>query len=63
MEDILRAKHRQHEYVQRTLMKSVGMEIVEDSPFDSFWGRGHDGKGENRLGKLWMKIRDEQFGS
>ena len=33
--------------------------IVEDSPKDNFWGWGKDRTGENHLGKLWMKLRDE----
>lgn len=59
MESILRAKHAQHPYVQRKLLETEPAEIVEDSPTDSFWGRGPDGKGENHLGRLWMKLRDE----
>jgi ribA/ribD-fused uncharacterized protein len=59
MESILRAKLDQHEEVFNALAKSGDEDIAEDSPIDSFWGRGKDGKGENRLGKLWMKIRSE----
>lgn len=59
MEEILRAKRRQHAYVRETLARTSDMIIVEDSPVDSFWGRGPDWKGENHLGKIWMKLRDE----
>lgn len=59
MEDILRAKLAQHEYVQRKLIETGDAELVEDSPSDSFWGRGPDWKGQNQMGKLWMKLRDE----
>lgn len=62
MEAILRAKFEQHEYVRRTLSRTEGREIIEDSPYDSFWGRGPDHTGENHLGKLWMKLRDEMNG-
>jgi ribA/ribD-fused uncharacterized protein len=48
----------QHEYVQKTLLKSGDMEIVETSPVDSFWGCGRDGQGRNELGKIWMRLRD-----
>lgn len=61
MEEILRSKLEQHEYVRETLEKSIGMEIIEDSPFDSFWGRGPNHDGKNHLGRLWMKIRDEMY--
>jgi ribA/ribD-fused uncharacterized protein len=60
MEEILRAKTAQHEKVRKILKESGTKTIVENSPIDSFWGAGHDGKGENTLGKLWMKIRDSQ---
>jgi N-glycosidase YbiA len=59
MEEILRAKLAQHPYIQRKLRESGQREIVENSPTDSFWGRGPDWKGQNWLGKLWMKLRGE----
>ena len=60
MEEILRAKVNQHEKVKRILKESGTKMIIENSPLDNFWGAGHDGKGENVLGKLWMKVRDSQ---
>lgn len=60
MEEILRAKAAQHEKVRKILRESGNKTIVENSPIDSFWGAGPDGKGENILGKLWMKIRDSK---
>lgn len=57
MESILRAKLNQHPEVRDALIRSGKEEIAEDSAVDAFWGRGKDGKGENHLGKLWMKIR------
>lgn len=57
MEEILWAKLTQHPYIQKKLRESGGREIVENSPTDSFWGRGADWKGQNQLGKLWMKLR------
>ena len=59
MEDILRNKLGQNPYIQQKLLETGDMEIVEDSPKDSFWGRGPDWNGENNLGKLWMKLRKE----
>lgn len=60
MEEIITAKASQHEEVRKILKESGTKTIVENSPVDSFWGAGADGKGENRLGKLWMKIRDSK---
>ena len=36
-----------------------GLELVESSPHDFFWGRGYDGSGANMLGKLLMQVREE----
>lgn len=59
LEEILRAKLEQHPEAREALQESDGEEIVEDSPTDYFWGEGADGSGQNMLGKLWMKLRDE----
>jgi len=59
MQDLLRAKAYQHEYVRRKLMETGTRELIEDSYRDSFWGWGEDGNGHNMLGKLWMIVREE----
>ncbi len=59
MEELLREKVRQHPYVKEMLLKTKDYLIVEDSPKDTFWGWGPDRDGENNMGKLWMKIREE----
>ncbi|MFA5107001.1 MAG: NADAR family protein [Patescibacteria group bacterium] len=59
MEEIVRAKYRQHGDVQKALKESGNEEIIENSPIDSFWGTGADGNGRNELGKIWMKLRLE----
>lgn len=59
MEEILRAKVQRHPYVLQKLLATLDYPIVEDSPVDSFWGCGADRCGQNVLGKLWMKIRDD----
>lgn len=59
MERILRAKVDQHEYVKRQLLATGDRELIEDSWRDSFWGWGADQQGQNQLGKLWMKIRED----
>ena len=61
MEEILRAKVAQHEKVQRMLRETGTKKIIENSPIDGLWGIGPDGKGENMLGKIWMKIRQDLF--
>lgn len=59
MEEILRTKAAQHEDVRATLRKTGERVIIENSPVDSFWGIGPDGNGQNMVGKIWMKIREE----
>ena len=62
MENLLRAKIEQNPYVKKKLLETKDYLICEDSPKDDFWGIGADRKGQNNLGKLWMKIRDEFSG-
>ena len=59
MEKLLRLKIKQNPYVKKKLLETKDYIIVEDSPKDSFWGWGPNRDGENRLGKLWMKLREE----
>lgn len=59
MEEIVSAKLYQHDYVKNTLMESGLRTIIEMNDDDAFWGWGSDKKGENDLGKIWMKLRDE----
>lgn len=59
MHDILLAKVRQHEYVERKLLATGDRTLVEDSWRDEFWGEGPYKNGKNMLGKLWMEIREE----
>lgn len=59
MEDIVRAKFRQNEYLQEMLLATVGVDIEEGNTWgDTFWGTCK-GVGENHLGKILMKIRDD----
>jgi ribA/ribD-fused uncharacterized protein len=59
MRQLLRAKLEQHEYVRKKLLETGNLEIIEDSPSDSFWGRGPTWNGKNYLGILWMELRDK----
>lgn len=54
----LYAKFTQNPPLKEVLMSTVGREIIENSPFDSFWGSGGDDKGQNHLGKLLVRLRD-----
>ena len=59
MEKILRCKIEQNPYVLKKLLETENDNIVEDSPKDDYWGWGLNRDGENNLGKMWMKLRDE----
>lgn len=59
MEELLRLKVAQHPFVLKKLLETGDLLIVEDSPIDSYWGWGKNRDGQNELGKLWMKIRNE----
>lgn len=59
MESIVRHKLSQHEYIKQKLIETGNEEIIEDSPTDSFWGWGPEKDGENHLGKIWMRLREE----
>lgn len=59
MEDVLRLKFWSDAACRGVLMGTEDAELVERTDTDAFWGDGFDGKGQNMLGKLLMRIRDE----
>lgn len=59
MEEIVRTKLSQHSYIQKRLKQTGDREIIENSPKNSFWGWGSNKDGQNNLGKIWMKLRNE----
>lgn len=59
MYDICRLKAQQNNYVMEKLLLSGDLDIIEDSPKDSFWGWGPNRDGRNELGRIWMRLREE----
>ena len=59
MEDICRTKLHQHPYIKKKLLQTEKRQMVEDSPKDAFWGWGPNRDGRNKLGKIWMRLRQE----
>lgn len=58
MEELLRKKFSDHS-MRRKLLATGEMELIEGNWWrDSFWGQ-YQGVGENHLGKLLMKIRED----
>lgn len=62
METAVRAKFSQNPQLQAMLLATGDAEIIEDSTHDPIWGIGRDGQGENRMGHLLMKVRQELRG-
>ena len=62
MEEVVRAKFMQNPNLAVRLVATGMMPLVEGNSFgDTFWGvDARTGKGENNLGKILMKVREEQ---
>jgi predicted NAD-dependent protein-ADP-ribosyltransferase YbiA (DUF1768 family) len=57
----LREKFSDRHPELQTLLASTGTAILRDtSPLDNFWGIGRKKIGLNHLGRLLMKLRDEE---
>lgn len=54
----LKAKFK-NEYLKNLLLTTKDKILIENSPYDKFWGIGSDGTGKNILGKMLMKLREE----
>lgn len=59
MEKIFRAKLAQHADVRQVLVVTGSRPLVKIHDKDVYWGTGIDGTGLNKMGELWMKLRDE----
>jgi ribA/ribD-fused uncharacterized protein len=59
MEQLCRLKLEQHPDIRTVLLESKNRELQKVFATDYYWGTGADGTGENQLGKIWMKLRDE----
>ncbi len=59
MEKIFRAKLTQHEDIREVLLATKTRQLLKVYEADSYWGIGIDSSGQNKMGILWMKLRDE----
>jgi len=55
----LKAKFTQNKDLKELLLSTENRIIIEDNKRDNFWGIGKNEKGQNNLGVLLMKLRDE----
>jgi len=61
MEDLNRQKFANNAELRARLLDTGDADLVETNTWgDTFWGRDHNtGEGENHLGRILMRIRDE----
>lgn len=59
MHKVVKAKMTQNPVIAEILMSTLGVTIIEDAPWDAFWGTGRDGKGLNWLGRVLLRVRRE----
>ena len=60
MEKVLKTKVEKNEFVKRILLDTKDYIITEQCiDEDTDWGLDNNNQGENHLGKIWMKIRQE----
>ena len=59
MRKALFSKAFQNKKFREALIGTEKREIIEASPYDSYWGEGKDKKGKNMLGKLLMELRND----
>lgn len=60
MEKVLRLKVEQNPIVKEVLLNTKDYFIAENCiDEDTDWGLDNNNQGNNNLGKIWMKIRDE----
>jgi ribA/ribD-fused uncharacterized protein len=55
----VRRKFELHPELKAMLLATGDEELIEAAPTDTYWGVGPDGTGQNKLGKIVARIRDE----
>ena len=63
MENLLRVKFGPGTWMLRRLLQTGDLVLVHESKKDLFWGRNRSGEGQNLLGKLLMRIREDSRGT
>ncbi len=48
-----------HPKMKAILLSTKNRKLIENSPYDRYWGIGKNHDGKNRLGVLLMKVREE----
>jgi ribA/ribD-fused uncharacterized protein len=58
MRDIIYAKAAQNPQTAAYLASTGTRALIENSPYDAFWGCGRTQKGKNMLGRIWEEVRE-----
>lgn len=59
MYEIVKSKFSQNKYLKWRLLKTQDLDIIEENWWnDTYWGQCN-GIGENKLGEILMRVRDE----
>ena len=61
MMEAIRHKFSQNPGLKNKLMDTQDAELIEHSKSDKYWADGGDGSGQNKLGQLLMKLREEFY--
>jgi N-glycosidase YbiA len=59
MHEAVRAKFTQRADLREVLLGTGDATIVEHTKNDRYWGDGGDGSGQNKLGQILMRVREE----
>jgi ribA/ribD-fused uncharacterized protein len=59
MHEAVLAKFTQHADLREALLATGDVEIIEHTGHDAYWGDGGDGNGQNKLGQILMRVREE----
>ena len=59
MEKAVLEKFKQNKEIREVLLSTDKESIVEKTTDDYYWGCGKDGSGQNKLGKILMRVREK----
>ncbi|HEX8564629.1 MAG TPA: NADAR family protein [Pyrinomonadaceae bacterium] len=52
-------KFQTHKSLKELLLSTGDEELIENAPMDYYWGCGRTGTGQNKLGKILMRVREQ----
>ena len=59
MREVVMAKFTQHPELAALLLATGQAQLIEHTANDNYWGDGGDGRGQNKLGKILMQVRNQ----